>query len=276
MVTFEVTAQQAAVKVDAAGKGRAGFGATAAAAIRGRALTVPLGAAQAGWFSVEGDPQRMFQPWVAERFEVNVEIPAGTTGDLGFRLDVVGIDNPDEQYGRGPEVKLQLVGSALPPPRSRGYLMTFVGAVAGAVVGGVIGTLPGSLIFFQLTLDLPPAHSFGEAIGQALVGSLVLVIVAALVLLLGIVIGLWLGAVIGAYVALRIRSHPRAGWTALALAILQPIWIVLALLGGDALSNAIKGSNSSTLILVLVGVAIVLVPAWPARAVVRLIGEHRL
>jgi hypothetical protein len=276
MATFAVTAAQATLALNADGHGRASFSATCASGLRARALVVPAGAAQAGWFSIAGEAQRLFQPAVAEAFDVDVEVPREAGGDLRLRLDVVGVDNPDEDYGRGPEVTLKMTAAPPPPAASRGYLVTFVGALVGAVAGALVGTLPATIALFAiLHAPVRAATSIGDLFGQV-IGSGVALLIGFFLLLLGVAIGLWLGPVLGAYVALRIRSHRRAGVTAVALLGIQLVWMVAVFAAVAAISDAIKNSSAVPWLLAAVVVLAVCVPPWLARGLVRLVGDHHV
>ena len=276
MATFAITAGQTALSLGSDGRGRAGFSATCASGIRGRALVVPVGSAQAGWFSIAGESQRLFQAGVAQAFDVDVQLPPGAGGDLRLRLDVVGVDNPDEDYGRGPEVTLKMAAAPPPPAASRGYLVTFLGALAGAVAGALVGTLPATIALFAIIhAPVRAATSVSDFFGQV-VGGGIADLIGIILLLIGVVVGLWLGPVLGAYVALRIRSHRRAGMTALALLGIQLVWMVAVFAGVVAISNAIKSSSAVPWQLALIVILAVCVPPWLARGLVRLVGDHHL
>src|ERR1051325_4598358 len=50
------------------------------------------------WFTVE-QPERDFSPGVVQQIPVHIEVPTSVGGGTyGFRLDVRGTANPDEEY----------------------------------------------------------------------------------------------------------------------------------------------------------------------------------
>lgn len=162
------------------------------ATVHGQAQVVLDGPGSASWFTFEGASDAVFSPGEAAQFLVAIAVPRQTAGGIyRFRIDVrspeTGVSDP------GPEVALHVPDPPPPPPPlPRGYLPTFVGAVAGDLV-----LLVASMFGFGgLTGFGPPAF--------------VLV-----------------GGVVGAYVGLRYRQIDQPELTVGVLAAIQ---VVLSLL----------------------------------------------
>lgn len=125
------------------GKGSASFAVryVGDSPLEARALAVPMDGVNEGWLSIEPPDQRKMEPGKTQTFNVNVTIPPGTTpGRYGFRLDVVSVRNPDEEYDRGPQVAFQVNPSAKPEPE-KGFPWWLVIAAAVfliIIIGGVV------------------------------------------------------------------------------------------------------------------------------------------
>ena len=104
--------------------------------IRGRASLVAAAPASAEWFTIVGEPEREFAAAAAEQYRVQIAVPeAVTAGTYSFRLDMVEVENPDENYSQGPTVTLE-VQPAKPPPKP--FPWWIVAAVAGILVVAAI------------------------------------------------------------------------------------------------------------------------------------------
>jgi hypothetical protein len=281
MTTFNVVAASDRVPLDSSRHGRASFKATNTTSrqVRGQARVVTIGDSRPDWFSLEGDSQRLFAASATLQFDVAVELPAGASGEHKFRMSVVGIEVPDEDYGQSEPVSVTLAAAPAPPPKSKGYVTTFVGALAGALVGLLVGTLPGSIVLISAvhqTFTTNPNASIGEAIAQAFLQTLIVAIIGAALLIIGSLVGLWIGPVIGAYVALRARAHPYVGLTTGLLAVIQPILIVLLGLLAIVIFNSVKQANPQLAILIAFALVDIVVGPWLARGATRLIKLRKL
>jgi hypothetical protein len=281
MTTFTVTTSTDRVKLDGSRRGRASFNATniSSRQIRGRAQVFSLGDSRPEWFSLEGDSQRPFPAGTSQQFDVLVELPEAAAGQHQFRLDVIGVEVPDEDFGQSEPVIVALAGAPAPPPKSKGYLTTFAGAMLGGLAGALVGTLPGSIVFISLshqTFANNPGASIGEVLAQAFVDTIVVALIGAALLLLGVFVGLWIGPVLGAYVALRSRVHLYVGWTVGLLAVIQPIVVVLLVLLAGLLFKSVKQAGPELAILIVLAVLAVAIPPWLARGAARLIKVHGL
>jgi PASTA domain len=144
---FAITAAASTVSLDANRRGAASFTVTntTANALRGRARIVAQAAAAAPWLSLAGDAERDFAPGATQQYTAQIAVPAdGPAGNYAFRLDAVGVANPDEQYSQGPSVAFSVAAPPPPPPPSKPFpwLLVIIGVVVVlAIVGGVVAFL---------------------------------------------------------------------------------------------------------------------------------------
>jgi hypothetical protein len=144
---FAITAQPPTVRLTPDGSGAVTFTVSYTGAARADAVPFPAHAnlvpqtpAIAPWLALEGPSGRRFAPNSTEVYTVTVALPADAApGTYAFRLDMVGDENPDEQYTQGPAVALDVSVAALP---ARGklpsWLWIVLAAVAVLIVGGVL------------------------------------------------------------------------------------------------------------------------------------------
>jgi hypothetical protein len=105
---------------------------------------VPQDAVVAPWLALDGPPGRHFAPNSTEVYTVKVAAPANAMpGTTAFRLDMIGDENPDEQYTQGPSVALEIEAAPIPKKKPPFWLWI---AIAAAVL--VIG---GTALTFALT-----------------------------------------------------------------------------------------------------------------------------
>jgi hypothetical protein len=81
-------------------------------AMRGRARIVVQNPASEKWVTLVGDAQKDFPVAGTDQYNVQISVPPGSPpGSYPFRLDVVGTENPDEQYSKGPSVTFEVVAA---------------------------------------------------------------------------------------------------------------------------------------------------------------------
>lgn len=230
--------------------------------LRVRVRVTPSAGAPAGWFSVQGDAEQLFDSGAARQFTVRVEPPLGAAaGTYSFRLDAIGTEHPDDDYAEGPTVQVTVPGSI--PPRvttPRGYLMTLVGALVGGVVGELIIVV--LLLVRHHTSNCDTVSCVvGDTIGE--IFFFLFAIFAAYVLML-------IGAAIGSAVALRIRGYLGPKLTGTFLGILMVPWLIaITLTVFQLLHNLI-------VLAALAPILLVAVPAVLARGGVLLIRTHHI
>lgn len=74
-------------------------------ALRARARLVAQDSAAASWLSLVGDAERDLPIAGTQQYVVQIAVPpTGPAGSYPFRLDVVGVENPDEMFAQGASV----------------------------------------------------------------------------------------------------------------------------------------------------------------------------
>lgn len=75
--------------------------------MQGRAslASVPPGAPHQAWLRLAGAAERPFAVATVEQYDVQIAVPGDApAGNVTFRLNMVGVHNPDETYSEGPTV----------------------------------------------------------------------------------------------------------------------------------------------------------------------------
>jgi hypothetical protein len=139
---FAITTTANAVSLDAQRHGEASFTVsnTSGSPIRSRAQLAPQAPASTTWLTLREEAEQDFPAGGTEQFAVKIAIPADTpAGSYSFRLDVVGVENPDELYTQGPSVTFQV-----PEPKTKKHFPWWIvfatmGALALCCALGVGG-----------------------------------------------------------------------------------------------------------------------------------------
>jgi hypothetical protein len=147
---FSITAASNSVPLSDERTGQAAFTVFNASGrpIRGRALIVPEDPAAEQWLSLVGDAEHSFDIAGTQQFVVRIEVPPTVAaGNVRFRLDMVDVENPDENYSRGPTVAFQ-VPEPIAAPQPFPWWIAVVAAgvilligVAIVVGGDILGRL---------------------------------------------------------------------------------------------------------------------------------------
>lgn len=185
--------------------------------VKARMTVMPFPPAPEEWFWIEPEGNATDRVRSVERLmrfdgsdTCNVRILAPTDappGPQAFRLDVVSVDRPDEEWAHGQAVGFEIPAPIPePPPPPPGYIETVGGALGGTILAIALGSLLGLVIALVTGLGLESSLTFGftTAFGGGLVAA------AAF------------GGAIGAFAALMIRAilRPEPWKTALAYAVL--------------------------------------------------------
>ena len=233
--------------------------------VRARASLVAIDPTQAGWLTLAGLTERDYPIGGTEQLSVSVAVPPeATEGLYPFRLDVVSVLLPDEDWAQGPVVAFQVPATPGPidvpkpvPVEPRGYVETLGGALVGGIVllllGGGIGLAIG-LLASGNAVDL------GGAIG-AIIGAVLLAV------FLGF-LGMWIGAVAGAGLTLRIRGFADPWRTTLPLGLSFPVWaiIVFAIVLSISSNLHADGGVAGFISLLIASVLAISPPALGGRA----------
>lgn len=108
--------------------------------IRGRARVVPQTAATGPWLTLLGEAERDFASSGTQQYAVQITAPSSApAGDYTFRLDLVDVADPDDNFSAGPTVSFAL---APPPPAKKPCPWWIVAVVVGVLIllgGGAYG-----------------------------------------------------------------------------------------------------------------------------------------
>jgi P pilus assembly chaperone PapD len=132
MAAFSITSAVPRARLDVRRQGQVAFTVTNTAHrdLAAQARVVAEDPADQAWFSV-ADPDRETAAGSTQEFNVQVAVPSpASAGSYRFRLDVVGVDDPDEDAGQGPWTSLEVPALAQP----RRVPWRWVGAAAAAAV----------------------------------------------------------------------------------------------------------------------------------------------
>ena len=224
MGSFEVNPVSSTVVLDASRHGRATFTVTSRAnrTLRAKIRPVALQSSRPDWFKVQGPPERDIVNGVTLQVVVEAAVPADVAfGHYLFRLDIVGLENPDEDTASSSAVAFDIATKVPPPPQVRAaYWETVSGAAVGAIAIGAVGAVPAAI--YGLTSG-----------GSATVSGI------QTVLLLGALMGSWVGAVAGCWISLRGQAIDGAPQTAMLLAVAYPIVAAPLGFGGVKLLGAL-------------------------------------
>jgi WD40 repeat protein len=131
------------VTLDNQGRAEVSFTAsnTGPKSIAGRAKLVPLGSAKAAWLSLEGEQERNFAKGEAHQLTVHIAVPPGTpVGKYSFRLNIISVENPDDEFTEGPSVSFEVKELAPAAPPARKFPWWIVAVAAVVVLGAGIIT----------------------------------------------------------------------------------------------------------------------------------------
>jgi hypothetical protein len=135
VAAFSITSAQPTARLAITRRGRLDFTVTNTAHrdLTARAHVVPEGNAQAGWFTIVG-PQRDSPPDATHQFGVQVAVPIeAAAGAYRFRLDVVGVEDPDEYEGEGVWATIDV-----PPAPQPSRLPIWIIAVAAVLLAAIL------------------------------------------------------------------------------------------------------------------------------------------
>jgi hypothetical protein len=139
--SFAITTSAPSVQLDGSGRGELTFTVSNVLGrpVRVRAVLEPEHPLPRGWLALTGEAERELAPDGTQTFAVRlVAPPDAPEGSYAFRLTVVNVDNPDEEFATGPSVGFHVLRAA-PPPRKRFPL--WIAALAAGVLlitGGAV------------------------------------------------------------------------------------------------------------------------------------------
>lgn len=137
---FAITAVTNSVGLDANRRGTASFTVFNASGrpVRGRAQLVSEDPAAAAWLTLDGEPERDLPIADTEQYTVQIAVPPDApAGSYPFRLDMVGVENPDEDYTAGPTVTF-VVPEPAPKKPFPWWILLVIGGVLVVCCLGVL------------------------------------------------------------------------------------------------------------------------------------------
>ncbi len=136
---FDITAAGNSIRLNAKRQGEAAFTVfnRSGRPVRGRAQLAPQDPNIAPWLTLVGDVERSFAIAGTEQYTVQLHVPdKAAAGNYAFRLDMVGVENPDEDYCAGPSVTFEVPAPAPVKPFPWKWVVV---AVVALLVVGVVG-----------------------------------------------------------------------------------------------------------------------------------------
>ena len=162
---FAITAARETVTLDNEGRAEVSFTAsnTGSKSIAGRAKLVPLGSAKAAWLSLEGEQERNFAKSEAHQLTVHIAVPPGTpVGKYSFRLNIISVENPDDEFTEGPSVSFEVKELTVAQAPARKFPWWIVAIAAVVVLGG--GLIAWLLIPQKVTMPDVVGRPYQEAV----------------------------------------------------------------------------------------------------------------
>ncbi|MDQ5826289.1 MAG: hypothetical protein M3441_19010 [Chloroflexota bacterium] len=138
---FSITAATNTIRLDDTSQAQTTFTVfnNSGRAMRGRARIVAENLTSETWITLVGDAEKDFPIAGTHQYNVNIVVaPGSPPGSYPFRLDVVGTENPDEEFSQGPSVTFEV--PTPPPPKKPFPIWIPIAIVVAALVlvGGVI------------------------------------------------------------------------------------------------------------------------------------------
>jgi hypothetical protein len=111
--------------------------------LEGRANISTTAPASVEWFQLAGDIKRSFASDETHQSQVQIAVPPDAQpGSYSLYLEMIGVENPDEQYSRGPTVQVE-VPAAAKEPAGTPFPWWIVAVVVGVLLvgGGLVAYL---------------------------------------------------------------------------------------------------------------------------------------
>ena len=105
----------------------------------GRLSIQVAGQTKAEWFAIDGEQERKFDPSPASQtVTVKLSVPGEVAaGNYPFRLRVVAVNDPDNDFADGPATTAEVAAGVVPKPPKM-WLWIVLAVVLLAVIGGVL------------------------------------------------------------------------------------------------------------------------------------------
>jgi hypothetical protein len=139
--TFAITALADKLRLNTDGIAQATFTVTNTSdrPTRAQIKIRPLDSSPTEWFALTGDAERTFQPKATEDVVVDVRVPHRSSVDrCSFRVDVISIEDPDDDYSEGPSVLLERALATPAPSKPFPWWILVAACLGLVVVSGAI------------------------------------------------------------------------------------------------------------------------------------------
>lgn len=169
---FAITSATDHILLNSDRKGEATFTVTngSTRSVRAQIRLRSLEEAKGEWLSLAGEAERDFTPEGTQQVAVKVQMPAGTpSGKHSFRVDVVSVENPDEDYSEGPVVALRMGLPARPARPFPWWILIVVSAALVLITALVYLLIPKKVdVPNVVQLSLEDAKKKIDALGLAI------------------------------------------------------------------------------------------------------------
>ena len=106
--------------------------------LRGRGHVVAQSATAEGWLKLVGDAERDIASQGSQQYVVQIAVPPNApAGEYSFRLDIVDVADPDDNFSEGPTVQFS-VPTAAPKPKPFPWWIVAVVIAALLLIGGAV------------------------------------------------------------------------------------------------------------------------------------------
>lgn len=153
---FSITAATNSAKLNAKRQGEVAFTVSNAEnrPMRGRAYILPEGKARPEWFTLSGEPEQDFAVAGTQQYTVKIAVPPDApAGDYFFRLNMVGVENPDEDFAEGPSVSFVVPEPEVKKKKFPWWILLVILAVV-VIIGVVVFLLTRGEPELAVTVDV--------------------------------------------------------------------------------------------------------------------------
>ncbi len=173
---FAITAASNTILLDSQRQGQTTFTVTnlLGRPLRGRARLVTQQPDAAPWLSIIGEAERDLPIAGTQQYGVQVTVPAsGPAGSYSFRLDMIGVENPDELFTEGPTVSFSVPEPEVKKPWPSWLPYAVIGGVVVLILVVIVVIVatrpPPATIHASGTLNIP--QTFLADLDQGVIGD---------------------------------------------------------------------------------------------------------
>ena len=181
--SFSVTTASSKILLNAQRHGEIVFTVTniTAQTVIGRADIASDNSTTKAWATIQGETERNFAPNATEQYVVDLNVPGSASiGTYSISLNLIGVDDPDEDFTEGPSVAFEVLEAVVAPPKRKfnfSWWWIVVAVVAFFALEGMV------LFSFSKASDNGIARFFARLVSSFVVGSGALLTFGSIVLL---------------------------------------------------------------------------------------------